>query len=168
MKLLDILKEVISTPAMKALVYKLEEEGWRRVGQGDWGIVLEKGEQVKKVTTDPDEIKHAEKLKGHSSPYIIPILGLERISDRLAIIDMPNAMEIGNDEKDLIAQAGTAAEDYIVYDEEDALQSIPESLRDFVVGLKQAFIDAGIETDEIDWSPYNIMKYNGNYVLVDV
>jgi len=168
MKLLDILKEVISTPAMKALVYKLEEEGWRRVGQGDWGIVLEKGEQVKKVTTDPDEIKHAEKLKGHSSPYIIPILGLERISDRLAIIDMPNAMEIGNDEKDLIAQAGTAAEDYIVYDEEDALQSIPESLRDFVVGLKQAFIDAGIETDEIDWSPYNIMKYKGNYVLVDV
>jgi hypothetical protein len=81
---------------------------------------------------------------------------------------MPNAMEIGNDEKDLIAQAGTAAEDYIVYNEEDALKSVPESLRDFVVGLKKAFTDAGIETDEIDWSPYNVMKYKGNYVLVDV
>ena len=168
MKLLDILKEVISTPAMKALVYKLEEEGWRRVGSGDWGIVLEKGEQVKKVTTDPQEIEHAEKLLGHTYPYIIPILGLQRISDRLAILDMPNAMEIGNDEKDLIAQAGTAAEDYIVYDEKDALKAIPESLRDFVIGLKKAFIDAGIETDEIDWSPYNVMKYKGNYVLVDV
>lgn len=168
MQLLEILKEVISTPAMKALVYKLEEEGWRRVGSGDWGIVLEKGEKVKKVTTDPLEIEHAEKLLGHTSPYIIPILGLERFSDRLAILDMPNAMEIGNDEKDLISQAGTAAEDYIVYDEEDTLNNIPGKLRDFVVGLKQAFIDAGIETDEIDWSPYNIMKYKGNYVLVDV
>jgi hypothetical protein len=168
MKLLGILKEVISTPAMKALIYKLEDAGWRRVGQGDWGIVLEKGEQVKKITTDPLEIEHAEKLLGHISPYIIPILGLQRISDRLAILDMPNAMEIGNDEKNLIAQAGTAAEDYIVYDEEDALESVPESLRDFVAGLKKAFTDAGIETDEIDWSPYNIMKYKGNYVLVDV
>lgn len=156
------------TPAMTPLIYKLEDAGWRRVGSGDWGIVLEKGEKVKKVTTDPLEIEHAEKLLGHTSPYIIPILGLERISDRLAIIDMPNAMEIGNDEKDLISQSGTAAEDYIVYDEEDALNSIPGELRNFVVGLKQAFIDAGIETDEIDWSPYNIMKYNGKYVLVDV
>jgi hypothetical protein len=168
MQLLEILKEVIATPAMKALIYKLEDAGWRRVGSGDWGIVLEKGGKVKKITTDPLEIEHIEKLLGHTSPYIIPILGLERFSDRLAIIDMPNAMEIGNNEKDLIAQAGTAAENYIVYDEEEALETIPESLRDFVVGLKQAFNDARIETDEIDWSPYNIMKYKGNYVLVDV
>jgi len=168
MKLLDILKELMATPAFKAEVYKLEKQGYRRVGQGDWGMVLEKGEQVKKITTDPDEIKHAEKLKGHSSPYIIPILGIEKLSDKLAILDMPNAMEIGNDEKEMIGQAGTAAEDYIVYNEEQALNNIPAPLKDFVVGLKQSFIKAGIETDEIDWSPYNIMKYKGNYVLVDV
>lgn len=168
MKLLDILKELMATPAFKAEVYKLEKEGYRRVGQGDWGMVLEKGEQVKKITTDPDEIKHAEKLKGHSSPYIIPILGIEKLSDKLAILDMPNAMEIGNDEKEMIGQAGTAAEDYIVYNEEEALNNIPDPLKDFVVGVKQAFLKAGIETDEIDWSPYNIMKYKGNYVLVDV
>ena len=168
MKLLDILKEVISTPAMKALVYKLEEEGWRRVGQGDWGIVLEKGEQVKKVTTDPLEIEHAEKLLGNSLPSIIPILGLEKISDKLAILDMPNAMEIGNDEKDLIQQAKPAAEAYIVNGEEEALNNLPESLKDFVIGIREAFLKVGIETDEIDWSPYNVMKYKGNYVLVDV
>ena len=168
MKLLDILKEVISTPAMKALVYKLEEEGWRRVGQGDWGIVLEKGEQVKKVTTDPLEIEHAEKLLGNSLPSIIPILGLEKISDKLAILDMPNAMEIGNDEKDLIKQATPAAEAYIIDGEEDALNDLPDSLKDFTVGIRQAFLKAGIETDEIDWSPYNVMKYKGKYVLVDV
>jgi len=168
MKLLDILKEVIMTPALSAEIYKLEDQGWRRVGSGDWGVVLEKGEDVKKVTTDPDEIKHAEKLLGHSSPYIIPILGIEKLSDKLAILDMPNAMEIGNDEKEMIGQAGTAAEDYIVYDEEEALNDIPDPLKDFVVGLKQSFIKAGIETDEIDWSPYNVMKYKGNYVLVDV
>ena len=158
----------MATPAFKAEVYKLEKQGYRRVGQGDWGMVLEKGEQVKKITTDPDEIKHAEKLKGHSSPYINPILGIEKLSDKLAILDMPNAMEIGNDEKEMIGQAGTAAEDYIVYNEEEALNDIPDPLKDFVVGLKQSFIKAGIETDEIDWSPYNIMKYKGNYVLVDV
>jgi len=168
MKLLDILKEVISTPAMKALVYKLEEEGWRRVGQGDWGIVLEKGEQVKKVTTDPLEIEHAEKLLGNSLPSIIPILGLEKISDKLAILDMPNAMEIGNDEKDLIQQAKPAAEAYIIDGEEEALNNLPESLKDFVIGIREAFLKVGIETDEIDWSPYNVMKYKGNYVLVDV
>ena len=149
----------MATPAFKAEVYKLEKQGYRRVGQGDWGMVLEKGEQVKKITTDPDEIKHAEKLKGHSSPYIIPILGIEKLSDKLAILDMPNAMEIGNDEKEMIGQAGTAAEDYIVYNEEEALNNIPDPLKDFVVGVKQAFLKAGIETDEIDWSPYNIMKY---------
>jgi len=168
MKLLDILKEVISTPAMKAEIYKLEDQGWRRVGQGDWGIVLEKGKDVKKVTTDPLEVEHAEKLLGHSSPHIIPILGLEKISDKLAILDMPNAMEIGNDEKDLIQQATPAAEAYIIDGEEDALNDPPDSLKDFVIGIRQAFIKAWIETDEIDWSPYNVMKYKGKYVLVDV
>lgn len=168
MKLTKILKEVLSTPALKAQVYKLEKDSWRRIGQGDWGIVLEKGEQVKKVTTDSDEIKHAEKLVGHKSPYIIPILGIEKISDNLAIIDMPNAQEISTEEKESIGAASTAAEDYIVYDEEDALEKIPEDLKPFVIGLKQSFTDAGIEGDEIDWSPYNIMKYKGNYVLIDV
>jgi hypothetical protein len=81
---------------------------------------------------------------------------------------MPNAMEIGNDEKDLIKQATPAAEAYIIDGEEDALNDLPDSLRDFVIGIRQAFLKAGIETDEIDWSPYNVMKYKGNYVLVDV
>jgi hypothetical protein len=168
MKLLDILKEVMMTPALSAEIYKLEDQGWRRVGSGDWGIVLEKGEDVKKVTTDSIEIEHAEKLLGHSSPYIIPILGLEKISDKLAILDMPNAMEIGNDEKDLIKVVKPAAEAYIIDGEEKALNDIPDSLKDFVVGVKNALEKAGIETDEIDWSPYNVMKYKGNYVLIDV
>jgi len=40
------------TAGLRDQVYKLEDQGWRRVGSGDWGIVLEKGEQVKKITTD--------------------------------------------------------------------------------------------------------------------
>lgn len=168
MKLIEILKELITTPAFKAEIYKLEKEGYRRVGQGDWGMVLEKGEQVKKVTTDSDEIRHAQKLIGHTSPYIIPILNVEKLSDNLAILDMPNAMELDNAEKEMIGQAGSAAEDYIVYDEKDALERIPKELHSFVIGLKKAFIQTGIDTDEIDWSPYNVMKYKGNYVLVDV
>jgi hypothetical protein len=168
MKLLNILKEIITTPAFKAQIYKLEKEGYRRVGQGNWGMVLEKGNRVKKVTTDPDEIRHTQKLLGHTSPYIIPIFNLEKLSDNLAILDMPNAMELDNAEKDMIGQAGSAAEDYIVYDQEDALERIPEQLHSFVIGIKKAFLQAGIEPDEIDWSPYNVMKYKGKYVLVDV
>jgi hypothetical protein len=81
---------------------------------------------------------------------------------------MPNAMEIGNDEKDLIKVVKPAAEAYIIDGEEKALNDIPDSLKDFVVGVKNALEKAGIETDEIDWSPYNVMKYKGNYVLIDV
>ena len=77
-------------------------------------------------------------------------------------------MEIGNDEKDLIKDAKPGAEAYIIDGEEDALNNIPDSLKDLVVDIRQAFIKAGIETDEIDWSPYNVMKYKGKYVLVDV
>lgn len=168
MKLLEILTELLATPAFKAEVYKLEKEGYTKVGQGDWGVVLEKGNQVKKVTTDSDEIRHALQLIGHTSPYIIPILNVERLSDNLAILDMPNAIELSNTEKEMIGQAGQAAEDYIVYDEEDALGRIPKELHSFVKGIKQVFSEVGIEGDEIDWSPYNVMKYKGNYVLVDV
>ena len=77
-------------------------------------------------------------------------------------------MELDNAEKEMIGQAGTAAEDYIVYNEESALESIPKQLHSFVIGVKEAFVQNNISTDEIDWSPYNVMKYKGNYVLVDV
>ena len=44
--------------------------------------------------------------------------------------------------------------------------------RDFSQELRKRvneyFSKNNISTDEIDWSPYNVMKYKGNYVLVDV
>jgi len=157
------------TAGLRDQVYKLEDQGWRRVGSGDWGIVLEKGEQVKKITTDSEELDHAEKLLNHASPYVIPILKVERLDDKLGIIDMPNAQEIGNDEKEAIRQYGKYAEEYIVYEEDEALNEIPEGpLREFVQGLRTAYEKAGIYGDEIDWSPFNIMRYKGKYVLVDV
>ena len=168
MKLLKILKEVMMTPAMTPLIYKLEDAGWRRVGSGDWGIVLEKGEMVKKITTDSLEIEDALVLQGHNSPHIIPILNVEKLADNLAIIDMPNAQELDNAEKDMIYDAEEAAEDYIVYGKEDALEDTPEPMKDFIVGVKKGLMDAGVDLDNLDWSPYNVMKYNGNYVLIDV
>lgn len=168
MKLLKILKEVMMTPAMTPLIYKLEDAGWRRVGSGDWGIVLEKGEKVKKITTDSLEIEDALALQGHNSPYIIPILNVEKLADNLAIIDMPNAQELDNAEKDMIYDAEQAAEDYIVYGKENALENTPEPMKDFIVGVKKGLMDAGVDLDNLDWSPYNVMKYNGKYVLIDV
>jgi hypothetical protein len=68
----------------------------------------------------------------------------------------------------MIYDAEQAAEDYIVYGKEDALENTPEPMKDFIVGVKKGLMDAGVDLDNLDWSPYNVMKYNGNYVLIDV
>jgi len=169
MKLIDILNEVIFPPGLKKELTNLKDEDWTVLGGGDNGIALQKDNVVKKLTTDVDELEHAEKLLNHSFSCIIPITNVEILPDgKTGIIDMVDAEELTEEEKKMISQAGKAAEDYIVYDEEDALEKIPKELRSFVVGLKKAFIQAGIHTDEIDWSPTNVMKYGNNYVLVDV
>ena len=43
-----------------------------------------------------------------------------------------------------------------------------DKLKEFLTGLKEAFKQVGINPDEIDWSPTNVMNYKGSYVLVDV
>jgi hypothetical protein len=41
-------------------------------------------------------------------------------------------------------------------------------MKEFLMDLKEAFTQSGIDTDEIDWSANNIMNFQGRYVLVDV
>ena len=155
-------------PALKAKQYELEKDGYTKIGGGDNGIVMEKGSDVKKLTTDVDELEHAEKLLNHSFSCIIPITNVEILPDkRTGIIDMVDAEELAEEERQEISINGTKAEDYLVYDEELS-SDLSDKLKEFLTGLKEAFKKSGINPDEIDWSPTNVMNYKGSYVLVDV
>ena len=155
-------------PALKSRQYELEKDGYTKIGGGDNGIVMEKGSDVKKLTTDVDELEHAEKLLNHSFSCIIPIYKVERLpGGKTGVIDMTDAQPLAEEEKEEIASNGLKAEAYLVYDEE-LDRDLSDKLKEFLIDLKQAFIESKINTDEIDWSPNNIMNYNGNYVLVDV
>ena len=155
-------------PALKAKQYELEKDGYTKIGGGDNGIVMQKGADTKKLTTDVDELEHAQKLVNHSFSCIIPIHKVEVLpGGRSGIIDMTDAEQLAEHEREEIAMNGTKAEDYLVYDEE-LDPKLSDKLKQFLTGLKEAFQKSNINTDEIDWSPTNIMNYNGNYVLVDV
>ena len=168
MKLIQLLNEVIFPPGLKKELSKLKDEGWTVLGGGDNGIALQKGSTVKKLTTDVDELEHAEKLLNHSFSCIIPIYKVERLAGgKSGIIDMTNAEQLAPQEAEEIAANGTRAEDFLVYDEE-LYPKLSDKLKQFLVNLKEAFEQAGINPDEIDWSPTNVMNYKGNYVLVDV
>ena len=168
MKLIQLLNEVIFPPGLKKELSKLKDEGWTVLGGGDNGIALQKGSTVKKLTTDVDELEHAEKLLNHSFSCIIPITNVQLLpGTKTGIIDMVNAEQLAPQEAEEIAVNGTKAEDYLVYDEE-LDPKLSDKLKEFLTGLKEAFKQAGINSDEIDWSPTNVMNYKGSYVLVDV
>ena len=119
MKLIDILNELVMPPALKSRQYELEKDGYTKIGGGDNGIVMQKGSDTKKLTTDVDELEHAEKLVNHSFPCIIPIYKVERLpGGKSGIIDMTDAQQLAEEEREEIAINGTKAEDYLVYDEE--------------------------------------------------
>jgi ABC-type phosphate/phosphonate transport system substrate-binding protein len=80
---------------------------------------------------------------------------------------MTNAEQLAPQEAEEIAVNGTKAEDFLVYDEE-LDPELSDKVKQFLVSLKEAFKKAGINPDEIDWSPTNVMNHKGNYVLVDV
>lgn len=167
MKLLKLLQEVILPPNLKTILGKLKDNGYTVLGAGDNGIALQKGNQVLKLTTDIDELEHAEKLLNHSFTSVIPIKKVQRFDNNTGIIEMVDAEELTSEEKDMIAKNGEKAEDFLVYDEE-LDQTLPEELKRFLKDLKHAYTSSGINTDEIDWSPDNIMKYQENFVIVDV
>ncbi len=155
-------------PALKAKQYELEKDGYTKIGGGDNGIVMEKGSDVKKLTTDVDELEHAEKLLNHSFSCIIPIYKVERLAGgKTGIIDMTNAEQLAQQEAQEISTNGAKAEDYLIYGGE-LDDKLSDKLKQFLTGLKEAFEESGIDPDEIDWSPTNVMNYKGNYVLVDV
>jgi len=167
MKLSIILQEVILPTNLKILLGRLKDEGYTVLGSGDNGIALQKGNQVLKLTTDIDELRHAEKLLNHSYTSIIPIKKVEVLGPKSGIIEMVDAQPLAQEEKEELNSNSNKAEDYLIYDGELS-DSLSDKMKEFLINLKEAFTQSGIDTDEIDWSANNIMNFQGRYVLVDV
>lgn len=172
MKIKGRLSENSKDKKYLALVNALREKyKTTDLGVGSFGIAFDLGEgKALKVTTDSYEIDHAIKLKGHSSPFIIPILGVKRFSEKLGVIYTKVADPISDQEKIQIKEIEDSAEDFLSRGDDKELNKFTQNtdLVNFVKGLKAAFNSAGISGDEIDWSPENIMRYKGTYALVDI
>lgn len=137
----NILREVIS-PSQEYMerVNDIIDQGGEFLGSGDYGSVYLVGDVVKKVTSDEVEIEHAEILKGKKTKYFVPIIDVEVVSPKLAIITMPNM--------------------------EPFTGEIPE---EFIEGLEQEAEQLGIDPEELDIRPDNFMKDQlGNLKMTDV
>jgi hypothetical protein len=167
MKLSIILQEVILPTNLKILLGRLKDEGYTMLGSGDNGIALQKGNQVLKLTTDIDELRHAEKLLNHNFTSIIPIKKVEVLGPKSGMIEMVDAQPLAQEEKEELNSNSTKAEDYLIYGGELS-NNLSDKMKEFLMDLKEAFTQSGIDTDEIDWSANNIMNFQGRYVLVDV
>ena len=141
LSILSILKEVI-TPSQEYMerVNDIIDQGGEFLGSGDYGSVYLVGDVVKKVTSDEVEIEHAEILKGKKTKYFVPIIDLEVVNPKLAIITMPNM--------------------------EPFTGEIPE---EFIEGLEQEAQQLGIDPEELDLRPDNFLKDQlGNLKMTDV
>lgn len=137
----NILREVIS-PSQEYMerVNDIIDQGGEFLGSGDYGSVYLVGDIVKKVTSDEVEIEHAEILKGKKTKYFVPIIDVEVVNPKLAIITMPNM--------------------------EPFTGEIPEK---FIQGLEQEAQQLGIDPEELDIRPDNFMKdQSGNLKMTDV
>lgn len=141
LSILSILKEVI-TPSQEYMerVNDIIDQGGEFLGSGDYGSVYLVGDVVKKVTSDEVEIEHAEILKGKKTKYFVPILDVEVVNPKLAIITMPNMEPF----------TGEISEEFIEQLEQEAHQ-------------------LGIDPEELDIRPDNFMKdQSGNLKMTDV
>jgi serine/threonine protein kinase len=137
----SLIKEVI-TPSQEyqERVNDIIDQGGEFLGSGDYGSVYLVGDKVKKVTSDEVEIEHAEILKGKSTQYFVPIIDVEVVNPKLAIITMPNMKPFTGKVSD-----------------------------EFIAKLNKEAGDIGIDPDELDLRPDNFMlDSQGNLKMTDV
>ena len=144
MKLSNVLlNEMIGyDPDFEREVDKIEDQGGKKLGCGDYGCAyLLKGRAVK-VTTDADELEHALILRGKNTENFVHIYSVEKINDKLGIITM-----------DVLGD----------YNSSD----IPDDWKDDLESEAQAY---GIDPDELDVRPSNIMvdPNTGDLKMIDV
>lgn len=139
--ILQILREVIDpSREYKERVNDIIDQGGEYLGAGDYGSVYLVGNTVKKVTSDEVEIEHAQILQGKKTKYFVPILDVEVVNPKLAIISMPNMNPYSGE--------------------------IPEQ---FIEKLEQEAESLGIDPEELDIRPDNFMiDSRGSLKMTDV
>lgn len=75
-------------PDFNREIDKIQDQGGKYLGSGDYGSVYLLNGKAVKVTTDQDELDHAEILKGKKTNNFVYIFDVERLQDKLGIITM--------------------------------------------------------------------------------
>ena len=128
-------------PGFNREIDKIQDQGGKYLGSGDYGSVYLLNGKAVKVTTDQDELDHAEILKGKKTNNFVYIYDVKRLEDKLGII----TMEVMGEYK------GEIPEEFI-----DALEKEAERYN--------------IDPDELDIRPDNFMinPKSGKLKMTDV
>jgi len=128
-------------PDFNREIDKIQDQGGKYLGSGDYGSVYLLNGKAVKVTTDSIELDHAEKIKGKKTNNFVYIFNVERLNDKLGIITMEVMGEYKGD--------------------------IPEK---FLQNLEKEALNYGIPPDELDIRPDNFMVHpkSGKIKMTDV
>lgn len=128
-------------PKFNHEIDKIQDQGGKYLGSGDYGSVYLLNGKAVKVTTDEVELEHAEILKGKKTNNFVHIFDVNKINDKLGIITMEVMGEFKGE--------------------------LPE---DFIDSLEQEATRIGIDPDELDIRPSNIMiqPKSGKLKMTDV
>mgnify|MGYP001416773898 FL=1 len=143
MKLTQIILEgpLEYDPDFNRQIDKIQDQGGKYLGSGDYGSVYLLNGKAVKVTTDQDELDHAEILKGKKTNNFVFIYDVNRLDDKLGIITMEVMGQYKGD--------------------------IPE---EFIDALEKEATNYGIDPEELDIRPDNFMIHpkSGKIKMTDV
>lgn len=127
-------------PDFEKQVDKIQDQGGKHLGSGDYGSAYLLNGRVYKVTTDEIELEHAQILKGKKTNNFAKIYDVEVINPKLGIIQMEVLGEFKGE--------------------------IPE---EWVEAVNREAEQHGIDPEELDIRPSNIMVNQKKHLkLVDI
>jgi hypothetical protein len=128
-------------PGFSREIDKIQDQGGKYIGSGDYGSVYLLNGKAVKVTTDEVEIEHAEILKGKKTNNFVFIYDVKKLDTKLGII----TMEVMGEYKG-------------------------EITNEFIDALEKESSNLGIDPDELDLRPDNFMVHpkSGKLKMTDV
>jgi len=128
-------------PGFSREIDKIQDQGGKYLGSGDYGSVYLLNGKAVKVTTDEVEIEHAEILKGKKTNNFVVIYDVEKLDTKLGII----TMEVMGEYKGEVSN-------------------------EFIEALEKESTNLGIDPDELDIRPDNFMVHpkSGKLKMTDV
>lgn len=128
-------------PGFSREIDKIQDQGGKYIGSGDYGSVYLLNGKAVKVTTDEVEIEHAEILKGKKTNNFVFIYDVKKLDTKLGIITMEVMGEYRGE--------------------------VPN---EFIDALEKESSNLGIDPDELDLRPDNFMVHpkSGKLKMTDV